>query len=250
MSRRGALAPSPVAENVEFEEASEPVGAQLGLDALGPEVERSVRSLIDRHELATGTQVPRSIAVVAALEGDGATTVARGLARVLATDFGSSVCLLDLGDTGALPASAPFSSDGPDSQGEEGLYELLEETGRIDALLRRTDHPAVSRLPAGNVPSSERYAIARRSKFELLMKRLRRDFGFVVLDAPPVRPVSNALALLRHADAHVLVIRSGRTTAGQVRELADEVSSVPCLGAVLNAHRTSTPAVIRRILEG
>lgn len=251
MSRGGAptAAPAPPAHRDEGG-GDDVLDADASVEPLVAEVDQAVRSLIDRHEMASGTRVSQAIAVVAARTGDGVSTVARGLAGVLATDFGVSVCLLDLGGLGTSTEAGVSSQDGTTPEGEEGLFEVLDDWRRIRSVLRPTDHPAVSRLPAGRVPPRERYALARRSQFELAMKRLRRDFGFVVLDTPPVVQGGNALPLLRHADAMVIVVRSGHTSAGQVRDLASEVSAIPCIGAVLNAHRSATPGVIRRLIDG
>lgn len=213
-------------------------------DELASAAERAVRSVINRHELSSGERLPSSIAVVGAHTGDGVSTVADALARVLATDFGSTVCLLDLSDDQPAP-TRPGDEPRP-----AGIYEVLTGAATLDDVRRATDHPGVQLVSIGDVAPDQASAIARWSEFELLVARLGDEVDFLVWDTPPLLGGGATLALLRHAGAHLLVARWGRTTQSQLRQVTAELSSLPAIGTVLNRERTATPRLIRRILQG
>ncbi|MBK5222600.1 MAG: hypothetical protein JJE52_06940 [Acidimicrobiia bacterium] len=214
---------------------------------LAAAADAAVRSLVNRYELASGHRVPSSIAVVGSLVGDGVTSTAQALARVLATDFGAEVCLVDV-SAGTPPGVRDASAAA--ARRDNGIYEVLTGVLPIEAVLQPTDHPTVRYLSVGNATPDQVHAMARWSELELLVKRLGDDFDFLVWDTPSVHANSGALAPLRHAEAYLLVARWGRTTASQLRETTEELASLPAIGAVLNGYRSRTPRIVRRLLDG
>ncbi len=59
-----------------------------------------------------------------------------------------------------------------------------------------------------------------------ILKELREDYDIVLIDAPPLLPVTDAALLASQADGAILVVRHGKTTADQVRAAADRLTSV------------------------
>ncbi len=70
-----------------------------------------------------------------------------------------------------------------------------------------------------------------------LLTELRTLVDVVVVDAPPVLPVTDAVVLGAQADAVVLVLRAGRTTADTAEEARKRLDGVGArvIGVVLNA---------------
>jgi Mrp family chromosome partitioning ATPase len=50
-----------------------------------------------------------------------------------------------------------------------------------------------------------------------LLEAIARDFDVVLLDAPPLLPVTDAAILSRHTTGALVVVATGRTTSGQVQ---------------------------------
>jgi protein-tyrosine kinase len=211
--------------------------------------ERAVRSVVDRHELITRQPLPRSIAVVGAMPGDGVSTVAQALVSVVAADFGARVCLIDLN---ATEVGEEAGAEAPDTMGtmSQDLRDVLSGDLPIELFLRSTDQPGVVMLSIGDLFPQPVHGIARSVEFEELFKRILSDLDYIVFDTPPLRSDNESLALLRHADAYLLVARHGRTTIGDVRDLTSQLASVPCIGAILNDAHTRTPRYIRRLFDG
>jgi capsular exopolysaccharide synthesis family protein len=71
---------------------------------------------------------------------------------------------------------------------------------------------------------------------ELLVKELREQFDVVLLDAPPLLPVTDAALLAAQADGLLAVVRHGKTTRDQLRHALERVESVgaKCVGIVVN----------------
>jgi capsular exopolysaccharide synthesis family protein len=128
--------------------------------------------------------------------------------------------------------------------------------GLIDLLARNVDAPTNYKtlqsipnlhiLPAGNCDEfdSEQLTFERISS---LTDQWREKFCFVILDSPPVLPVSDGLVMSQTADSIILVARASTTdlqsVARAVRALRDVQS--PRIGVVLNGLDASSPEYIR-----
>jgi capsular exopolysaccharide synthesis family protein len=71
---------------------------------------------------------------------------------------------------------------------------------------------------------------------EKLMGDLRDDFDVVIIDAPPLLPVTDAALLAAQADGALIVLRHGKTTRDQLNHAVERVEAVDAktLGIVVN----------------
>jgi capsular exopolysaccharide synthesis family protein len=93
-------------------------------------------------------------------------------------------------------------------------------------------------LPAGRQPSnpSELLGITRSAR---LLNHLVEQAELVLIDAPPVLPVADALVIGRLAAGVVLVAEARQTTYPQIQRAVDTLTRSQCrlLGVVLNKQR-------------
>ena len=71
---------------------------------------------------------------------------------------------------------------------------------------------------------------------EKLLNELRDRFDVVILDAPPLLPVTDAALLAAEADGALVVVRHGQTTADQLTHSLERLAAVDAkpLGVVIN----------------
>lgn len=89
-------------------------------------------------------------------------------------------------------------------------------------------------LPSGPLPPNPAEVLASR-KMEEILKRLTSEADMVLLDAPPVISVTDALILASRSDGVILVVRAGHTRreiARKAKELLEKVNA-RILGSVL-----------------
>jgi protein-tyrosine kinase len=60
------------------------------------------------------------------------------------------------------------------------------------------------------------------------------NYDFILFDSAPLLMVADSNLLIRHTDATVLVIRSGKTTSGQIGKALAPFAQEKILGVVLN----------------
>jgi capsular exopolysaccharide synthesis family protein len=176
----------------------------------------------------------RGLVVTSPSPGEGKSTIACNLAIAMA-ETGRRTLLVDADlRRPRLHEIFGFSSG-------RGLSDLLDPTEPLARLplhgfLRETSIPSLSLLPSGAL-HSEGPALLHGERTAELLRRLEREFDFVILDTPPLGPVSDARILARFAGAAVVVLRLNESTREQARLAADQIlaDGSRLLGVVLNA---------------
>jgi Mrp family chromosome partitioning ATPase len=69
-----------------------------------------------------------------------------------------------------------------------------------------------------------------------LLEHLKEQFEFVLIDSPPVLPVTDSVVMATKADGVLLVVRGGEWGRDVVRRALERLDAVraPLLGVVLN----------------
>jgi len=118
----------------------------------------------------------------------------------------------------------------------EGLAGFLTGAYGIEAALRQfSPVPTLWVLPAGPKPPNPAQLLSS-SAMESLLKELRQRFKFMVIDSPPVLPVTDAMILSTFVDGVAFVVESGVTARGAVARARRvlENAGARILGLVLN----------------
>ena len=189
----------------------------------------SYRSLRTSLQFARQEQQLRSMVVTSPGVGDGKTSTLANLGVVFA-QAGERVVLVscDL----RRPQIGEFF--GLDEQ--VGLTCVL--TGRRtleEAVLPVPGFDRLSLLPAGPVPPNPA-ELLNSAPARDIFTRLRDDFDLVLIDSPPVLPVTDAAILSQHADATLMLAAAGQTRRGDLHRAAEKLDQVGAtiLGIVLN----------------
>lgn len=171
----------------------------------------------------------KCLAVTSALDGDGKTTIALGLAAALAREPGRRVLLVE------ADVRRPSISEALGLPGAAGLAEWLNGTLE-QAPVRLVETGGFHLLVAGQT-ALERPEDIASPLMEGLLRSAREAFDIVLVDAPPILSVADTVLLQDLVDGLLLVARSRVTPR---RALADALGSLHAdklLGVVLNDHR-------------
>ncbi len=168
--------------------------------------------------------------VTSASAAEGKSTTIANLAVVLARAGERKVVVVDcdlrrprLHEFFDLPNTVGFTSV------------LLGEVPLSSALQSIGEEKGLSVLTSGPVPAQPSELLASRRAGEVLAA-LRSEGALVLIDSPPILPVTDALVVSRWASATLLVSAAGTTTKKQVHralELLNQVEA-PLAGSVLN----------------
>src|ERR1035441_3178997 len=97
---------------------------------------------------------------------------------------------------------------------------ILGQTSLGDALQTVEGLGNLFFLGSGDVPPNPTELLASGAADEIFSE-LRQDFDIVLVDSPPLLPVTDAVILARGADATLLIIAAGETKRSQVEQAAE-----------------------------
>jgi succinoglycan biosynthesis transport protein ExoP len=171
----------------------------------------------------------KSLLVTSASPNEGKTTVACCLAVAMA-QAGHKVVLIDC-DLRRPRLHRVFQKTN-----DRGVTSSLVDRTGLDSAVVETEVPGLSLLASG--PSCPNPAESLQSNaFQSLLEELGAKFDRIVIDSPPIAPVTDAVILSTRVDASIMVIRALSTTRDAVlharRALEDVRANL--IGAVLNA---------------
>jgi capsular exopolysaccharide synthesis family protein len=178
----------------------------------------------------------RTLVVTSSVPGEGKTTTAANLAIVLA-ESGSSVLLLD------ADLRAPRVATYLGIEGSVGLTDVL--VGRFplaDVVQAWGPHRELHVLPAGRIPPNPSDLLGSKGMAELI-DTVSNQYDYVLIDAPPVLPVTDAAVLSRVTSGILLVVGAGRVKHNEVEAALDALETVGAspVGIVLTMLPTRGP---------
>lgn len=190
-----------------------------------PAVE-AFRALRTNLSYLTGRESHKVIMLTSTLPGEGKSTVSGNLAAVL-SQTGAKVLLIGC-DLRRPSLYAMFSE-----HHEPGLTDLLVHGDH--AGLRRIEEPRLDLLPAGKIPPNPAEILASEG-FRQFLATAREKYDYVVIDAPPVLPVTDAQILGPLVDVTLLVIEPCRIPERALHQVIESLAAVDVKvsGAILN----------------
>jgi capsular exopolysaccharide synthesis family protein len=146
---------------------------------------------------------PKIVMVTSAVQGEGKTTLSTNLALSFSQLGGTLLVDSDL----RKPRVASIS--GVSARG--GLADVVAGRARsADCLYKDEDADNLYIMKSGTQPPNPLELISSE-KFSKLLDELRPRFDYIILDSPPVLPVSDAIVLGSLSDASILAVRGEKT---------------------------------------
>lgn len=225
---------TPLLAAIGFDDTADenPLVTQIGRYAARTEAFRTLRTNL-QYGIFPDLQ-PQVIVMTSALPNEGKTTSSINLALSLA-QAGVKVVLVEADlRRPKVPIYLEMSSK------SEGLSELISGTMKltpqsIRKVLHSYESTGLKVLLSGKIPPNPSELLGSR-KFEELIELLRKQFEYVIIDCPPLLPVTDAAIVSAKADGCVLVVHAGVTKKPHYIGSRDAVNAVgsTILGVILN----------------
>lgn len=194
--------------------------------SMASEAFRTIRTSVI---LSSADNPPRVILVTSGQKSEGKTTLTANLAITLAQS-GNRTLIID-GDL-RRPAVHKFFAVGDTLP---GIVDYLTGQRTLVEVVRRSPVDRLFVIAAGLTPPNPSELLGSR-KLSCLLRDLKSQFDFILVDAPPVLPVTDAVLLSRSVDGVVVVVRGQETTHQIARDAVKRLKQVGAriLGIVLN----------------
>lgn len=217
----------PLLGAIAFEEdaSRKPLLTQVGQQS--PRAE-SFRRLRTNLQFANVAGRAKTVLVTSSLPGEGKTTTATNLAIALA-QAGQSVCLVD------ADLRRPMVGEYLGLERNAGLTTALVASADVGDLIQHWGDDHLYVLTSGQVPPNPSELLGS-SEMKLLIGRLEDAFDTVVIDAPPLLPVTDAAVLSQHVGGVVVVVGTEKLKQQDLEKslTALELVDANVLGIVLN----------------
>ncbi|MEE9554448.1 MAG: CpsD/CapB family tyrosine-protein kinase [candidate division Zixibacteria bacterium] len=183
-----------------------------------------------------GDKKPQTILVTSAIVGEGKSLTSSLLSITAASLTGSKIAVVDfdlrrprLHEYFAIPP-------GP------GVVEVLSGKSNIKSVTRNSGIPNLSIITSGKptLPPSE---IFDRADIPGFLQELKFYFDTVIIDSPPIIPVSDPMLIADQVDGVIVVVKGGSTQREVARRALNllEKSAVNLLGIILNDQDSVLP---------
>jgi capsular exopolysaccharide synthesis family protein len=169
----------------------------------------------------------RKLLVTSPLPGDGKSTVVMNLATALAEKGNRTVLVVDA-DLHQSPLARSLGV-----RAQPGLAECLADGSDPLTAIRYLEPLNWYVLPAGKATTNPA-ELLHGSLLPNVLETLANNFDWLLIDSPPVIPLSEVLTLKEHSDGSLLVVRAGLTSQDAVEEAITLLGKQHVLGIVLN----------------
>jgi capsular exopolysaccharide synthesis family protein len=218
---------APLLGGIAFDSAAVKNPLLSQLSARSPRAE-AYRQLRTNLQFANVTGNAKTVLVTSSLPGEGKSTTATNLAMSLAQS-GNAVCLIDADLR--RPMVGEYLGLGQDA----GLTTALVGLADVDDLLQHWGDDKLFVLTSGRIPPNPSELLGSEEMKGLIL-RLEQVFDSIVIDAPPLLPVTDAAVLSQHVGGVVLVVGAQKITTNDLERSIGSLDLVDAdlLGIVLN----------------
>jgi capsular exopolysaccharide synthesis family protein len=171
---------------------------------------------------------PKSIVISSSIPAEGKSTIALNLALSLA-DTGTRVILVD------ADLRRPSIAQYVGIEGGVGLTTVLIGRAKVEDVVQPLGGTGLDLLPAGQIPPNPSELLGSMAMADLL-QGLSESYDMVLLDSPPLLPVTDAVVLSNLAGGALVVVGADRIHRPQLQQSLEslETAGTHLFGIVMN----------------
>ncbi|WP_138443883.1 polysaccharide biosynthesis tyrosine autokinase [Sinomonas susongensis] len=212
-----AISPAPILGGITYDAKAPKRPLIVQDDPRSPRAE-AFRTLRTNLQFLDAGEGARSFVVTSAIESEGKSSTASNLAIAL-DNAGHKVIVVD------ADLRRPKLATYMGLEGAVGLTDLLIGRADMDDAVQQWGRGNLHVLPAGSVPPNPSELLGSAAMHSLV-SRLENEFDYVLFDAPPLLPVTDAAVLSKTAGGAIVVVAAGRTHRSQLTAAVTTLDNV------------------------
>ena len=117
----------------------------------------------------------------------------------------------------------------------KGLTNLITNQFTIDDVIQKTDISNLDIIVRGPIPPNPAELLGS-SRMKAIIEELKKKYDRIIIDTPPIMPVTDPLVISKLVDGVILVVKIGKISRDSVRKSKEKLQSVNAniLGIILN----------------
>lgn len=221
------VASAPILGHINVDAAAVKLPPAEALSAATPWAE-SFRVLRTNMQYVEVDNDARVFVISSSLPGEGKSTTAMNLAVTL-SQAGQKVALVE------CDLRRPTTAKRLGLDGSIGTTSVLIGKVTLDDALQLLPDTNLRVMTCGPLPPNPSELLQSHAMTQMI-SQLRDRFDVVIIDAPPLLPVTDAALLAAQADGMLAIVRHGKTTRDQLMHSLERLDAVDakCVGVVIN----------------
>lgn len=169
---------------------------------------RTLRTNLQRLNKEHPVQV---VAFTSSIHNEGKTTTAVNLAVAVTYEINKKVLLVDCD----LRKGTTHKLLGLENR--VGVSEYLYSESDLSDVIKKTPIPNLDIMVSGFVPPNPSELLDSQKMIDFIAWA-RKNYDFIIIDTPPVIPLTDAAVLGEHCDGVVVVVQAGRTKQEVIKQ--------------------------------
>lgn len=228
------ISDKPVVGGIAYDSKASERPLIVQVDPRSPRAEsfRTLRTNLQFLDIGTGA---RTFVMTSSVQSEGKSTTVANLAIAL-DSAGFRVILID------ADLRRPRVAEYMDVETNVGLTDVLIGRADLQDVAQPWGRGKLVVLPAGQIPPNPSELLGSRAMQDLI-EGLENEFDYVLFDAPPLLPVTDAAILAKKASGAIVAVASGKTIKGQLTGAVAALENVgaPIAGFVMTMMPTKGP---------
>lgn len=194
------------------------------------EAYKTARTNIDYSIIKKGC---KKIVFTSSSKGEGKTLSSINIASALAQQVDTKVIIVE------CDLRRPHVHLALNITPSPGIANCLNGECSLEDIIKTTHLENLSAICYGAIPPNPSELLSSDSMSDII-KRLEKEYDYIIFDAPPVAVVIDAVPIIKQSDGVVLVIKNNSTTYPQLNKTIDIIkrSGGKTLGVIVNRVKT------------
>ena len=175
---------------------------------------RSLRSNIQFLFGRNAKEKSKVIAVTSSVSGEGKTFISINMATVFALGGKKTVLV-------GLDLRKPKIFDDFEVSNKIGVVNYIISEATKDEIIQKTKVPNLDVITSGPIPPNPSELIINPATEELI-KSLKEDYDYIILDTPPIGIVSDASEIIKYADTTMYILRQAYSYKGMLKMINEK----------------------------
>lgn len=189
---------------------------------------RTLRSNLQFLFKNTSEDESKILILTSSVGGEGKTMVAINIATVFALSGKKTILL-------GLDLRKPKIYDDFDIPNSTGVVNYLIKQKTLNEVIIQTKIPNLDLILSGPIPPNPSELLLNNAADDMI-KQLKKEYDYIIIDTPPVGIVSDALELFKYSDAIIYVVRHNYTEKNMMKMIDEKYKNkeVKNISYVLN----------------
>jgi capsular exopolysaccharide synthesis family protein len=203
---------------------------------LGQMAREEVLRLVQRVFLSQTQKAPRVVVFAGIDKGNGCSQICALAAETLSSNVSGSICIVEANfRSPSLPGVFGMTN-------HHGLTDALLHEGPIRSFVKPLRADNFCLLSCGSL-AADSPSLLNSERIKGRFEELRKEFDYVLIDAPPLTQYADAISLGKVTDGFVLVLEANTTRKEAALRVVENLraTEIRVLGAVLNKRTFPIP---------